>query len=247
MVNSRLSKIKIILIALLFFNILVSISFGVNTMRTHNSQYPDDFMMRYRESKYVLNHINAYDVVLGIQPIREDIGEVWGYTPWEMSLGILTNFTFLPEDTARIIFIIEYVCFFFFMLESVYLWCSEKERRCYRFMLVLATAALPAWGWALTWLNFGAILGGLLVWSVLLSDQHEIISGILLGIAAAKPQLALPFYLAFLLKRRYLTFGVGCAVPLTLLCICSALVKVWFFRASTLQNHYAASWEAGSA
>ena len=83
MVNSRLSKIKIILIALLFFNILVSISFGVNTMRTHNSQYPDDFMMRYRESKYVLNHINAYDVVLGIQPIREDIGEVWGYTPWE--------------------------------------------------------------------------------------------------------------------------------------------------------------------
>lgn len=221
-----ISKTKIILTILLLVNLLVSMHMGISVMLTHSAQNPDDFMMRYRESKYVLNRINTYDVVRGIEPVREDIGEVWGYPPWGMAMGILTNFTFLPESIARLAFLIAYVCFFLFMLVSVYSWCSEKSRRQYRAILVLATAAMPAWGWALTWLNFGAILGGMLVWSVLLSERHEVTAGFLLGITATKPQLALPFFLAYLLRRKYKVFLIGCVIPIFFWVICSVLVSV---------------------
>lgn len=188
---------------------------GIYGMLQKNSTMPDDFIMRYRESRYLLENINTYDVVLQNIPFENNIGPLWddvaGYTPWGMAMGIIFNFAFLPENIARIAYgtvHITVMILTFCIISKIFI----KQRK-YALIFLLIAIAIPGWGTAISYLNFGAVFGALLFLSVLIYEDHPIIAGILLGLAATKPQLAMPFYLAYLLKRRYKTLSVAIIIP----------------------------------
>lgn len=227
--SRRANKCLIILpAAVLLALALLSIVTAAEAMMLHNAEFVDDFIMRYRESKYVVMGMNPFEVVLRHREPLPEIGDLWdvaGYTPWGMALGIVLNFTFLPEHMARMAYMCFYIAFAVFMLVYVYKKSAEYlgGNVYMRALVVCIAAAFPAWGTALSWLNFGAVFGGLIFLSVMLSDEHEITAGILLGLAATKPQLALPFYLAYLLRKKYRTFAAACIVPLVLWAVCAVM------------------------
>lgn len=213
----------IIMAALLLFTV-INVIMAIGEMSLHGPAFPDDFTMRYRESRYVLAGINPFEVVLQMREPKPEIGPLWdvaGYTPWGMVLGILLNFTFLPEQAARLAYLCFFLVFIGITLGTIYRMTYKRVGRTGAWLCVCLTMAFPAWGTALGWLNFGAVMGVLIFWSVMLIDDHELLAGLLLGLAATKPQLAMPFYLAFLLKRKFHGFAVACAIPLFLWAICA--------------------------
>ena len=178
----------------------------------------DDFTLRYRESKYILSRINPFDIILGLQSPEASIGDladVAGYTPWGMVYGIIFNLTFLPWKFARVIFFIIYVSIMLFTVWSVFK-ISRKNALDVKESIGVALSVLAIYGWStgLSWLNVGALLGVAIFFSVLVVDVHPCFAGVLLGLAATKPQMALPFYLGFLIKKKYKTVVVAVIMPL---------------------------------
>lgn len=172
--------------------------------------------MRYRESKYVLNGINPFDVILGIHNVDNTIGELWdvaGYTPWGMVLGILLNLTFLPELYARYAFLFIYLAVFLLMGIIMYKICRRQYSAEMSLIMALLALLIPGWSTGLNWLNFGALFGACIFLAILLMDDHPMIAGVLLGLAATKPQLAAPFYLGLLVKREFKVLFTAIVIP----------------------------------
>lgn len=95
--RQKTNSIKWILGTLLLILAAFSLWTAANAMLLHSAAFPDDFIMRYRESKYVLWRMNPFEVVLGHREPLPEIGPMWdvaGYTPWGMVLGILLNLRF---------------------------------------------------------------------------------------------------------------------------------------------------------
>ncbi len=175
----------------------------------------DDFTMRYRESKYVAAGINPFDVIFGLRE-ETSIGSLWdvaGYTPWGMVFGIVLNFTFLPERYARYLFCAVYLCLMAAAIGLVYQVVRKRCSRQTAMLIALTAAAIPGWGTGLSWLNFGALFGAALFLAVLIMDRHPVLAGVLFGLAATKPQLALPFYLGLLIKKKYRVIVPAVALP----------------------------------
>lgn len=176
----------------------------------------DDFTMRYRESKYVASGINPFDVITGLQQETE-IGSLWdlaGYTPWGMAYGILINFTFLPEKYARYLFCAIYLCIMFGMAFFIYRMAGRYYGKKMSTIFALLVLSIPGWGTGLDWLNFGALFGAAIFMAVAILDQHPVAAGILFGLAATKPQLAMPFYLGLLLRKQYKTLVTAVVLPI---------------------------------
>lgn len=207
-------SIGMILLLCLVFGNLCSGFYGFITKGSEN---PDDFIMRYRESKYLYQSINPFDVIYGEREVDSRIGFLWdvaGYTPWGMAYGIVFNFIFFPEKYARYLF---FLCYMITMLLAIvvsyYLVRKVYSKRISR-LIVLLILANPGWSTGLSWLNVGAILGILIFFGVLLLDRFPVIAGIFIGLAAAKPQLAAPFFLGLLLKKQWKAFMSAVLVPL---------------------------------
>lgn len=220
------SFLKQFIIFLLLVLVVGNFSTGFYGMLQKGSTMPDDFIMRYRESKYILNHINTYDVVMNNVETLDSIGELWdvaGYSPWGMAMGIILNFAFLPESLARI-------CYFFLFLltivsVAIVIYRSREIDKSFSLICALMALAIPGWGTGISFLNSGAVFGALLLFSVLLEKEHPIWAGIFLAVTSTKPQLALPFYLAFLLKKRYKIFLIGSIIPLCFWGVCAYFVS----------------------
>ena len=186
---------------------------------------PDDFTMRYRESKYVVSGINPFDVVTGIRE-KTEIGSLWdvaGYTPWGMAYGIFINFTFLPETYARILFCIVYLCMMSGTAFFVYRMTGRYYDNKMSTIFALLVLSIPGWGTGLDWLNFGALFGAAIFMAVIIMDKYPLAAGILFGLAAAKPQLAMPFYLGLCFKKKYKVLTTAVALPAGAWVICLIL------------------------
>lgn len=203
------SKKKDILQKLLLIILIVVVSgnilSGFYGFLDKGSEIADDFTMRYRESKYVAAGINPFDVIFGLRG-ETSIGSLWdvaGYTPWGMVYGIVLNFTFLPERYARYLFCMVYVCLMAAAIGLVYQVVRKHCSKQTAVLISLTALAVPGWRTGLSWLNFGALFGAAIFLAVLIMDTHPVWSGVLFGLAATKPQLALPFYLGLLIKKKY--------------------------------------------
>lgn len=177
----------------------------------------DDFMMRYRESKYLLNGINPFDVITHIREPDPLIGELWdvaGYTPWGMAMGILFNLSFFSENVARSVFAIFYGVVYIVAAGLIFYLCRQKTSCLNSIIMAMLILVMPGWVTGLQWLNIGAILGVVIFGSILLMRKHPYAAGILLGIAATKPQLAAPFFLCLLFTKHYKTFFTALIIPL---------------------------------
>lgn len=208
---------KFIFIFLLGCLIAANFYLGFSVFTERGGQNTDDFMMRYRESKYLLNGINPFDVVLHIREPEPFIGELWdvaGYTPWGMAMGILFNLTFLPESTARIVFAVILGGVYIAASGSMYYLCRKQTSCLNSIIMAMLVLIMPGWVTGLQWLNAGAILGIIIFWAILLLEKHPYAAGILFGIAAIKPQLAAPFFLCLLFTKNYKTFFAALVMPL---------------------------------
>ncbi len=204
----------LILLGLLLGNLL----FGFYGFISKGSDNPDDFIMRYRESKYLFHGISPFDIIHGKSEVDLEIGTLWdvaGYTPWGMACGILFNFTFLSEKYARLLFFVLYISMMLLAAFITYRITLKKYSKKTSMIITLLMLVIPGWSTGLNWLNYGAIFGALFYFSVLILDKNPVLAGILIGIAATKPQLAAPFYLALLLKKKWKTFFVSIFVPFT--------------------------------
>lgn len=177
----------------------------------------DDFTLRYRESKYILNGVDPFNIILGKQKAIPKIGEladVAGYTPWGMVYGIVFNLVILPLKCARWIFCMLYIGV---MILTAYIIYRETIKRNFekKDSIIVTLGMLSIYGWStgLNWLNVGAILGVLVFYGILIMDKFPILSGIFLGIAAAKPQIALPFFLGYLVLKKYKIFVTATIIP----------------------------------
>lgn len=206
-----------IIIFILTLIILGYLIYGFHGFVQKNSANPDDFIMRYRESKYVERGINPFDVMNGSRAIEPDIGGLWeqgGSVPWAIGIGVITNFTFLPEMHARFVSLVFTILSMFFVALIAYKFCRKKYNSQQSLIAALACISMAGWGTGIDWINYGAILGALLFIFVFIEEDHPYIAGLILGIASIKPQLAAPFYLAVLLKRNWRSFFVSCCIPL---------------------------------
>lgn len=205
--------IIVVLLGLLLGNLLV----GFYGFLSKGSENPDDFIMRYRESKYLLKGISPFDVILGKAEVDLEIGTLWdvaGYTPWGMACGMWFNFAFLSEKYARGMFLILYISVMLLAAFVTYRIVSKEYSKKISIIITLIVLVIPGWSTGLTWLNAGAVFGALLYFSVLILNEKPVLAGILIGIAATKPQLAAPFYLALLLKKKWKVFAIAAFVPI---------------------------------
>ncbi len=170
-----------VIMILLFCLVLGNIGSGFYGFIVKGSENPDDFIMRYRESKYLSQLINPFDVINGVREVNSEIGFLWdvaGYTPWGMVYGIILNFIFLPEKYARYLF---FVCYIMVMLITLFV-SYNIVRKVYSKrtsqLIVLIILANPGWSTGLSWLNVGAVLGIGIVLGILLLDRFPIAAGI---------------------------------------------------------------------
>ncbi|PXX48947.1 uncharacterized protein DUF2029 [Hungatella effluvii] len=189
---------------------------GVTTKGVWN---PDDFTMRYRESKYVLSGINPFEVMKGrVEPLT-NIGILWengGTAPWALGIGIITNFTFLPEYYARICALGLYILILVATCWSVKNYCKQHDWASSKiFIVILGICALPGWGTGLAWLNYGCLFGGILIIGVLNKKKYPYLFYISIGLSSLKPQLALPFYFALLYKKEWKGILIASILPIS--------------------------------
>lgn len=189
---------------------------GIEGFLAKGGENADDFTMRYRESRYLAGGVNPFDVVFGHKKATS-IGDLWdvaGYTPWGMVYGILINFIFLPEKYARICFFALFLCLMSGTACFLYRMVARSHSQKSGILFVLLAFSISGWGTGLSWLNFGALFGVMIFLAVTLIEDHPVCSGLLFGLAAAKPQLALPFYMGLIIKKKYKTLLPAIVLPL---------------------------------
>lgn len=223
-----LNILILILTCLVIGNLLV----GIQGFSGKGGENADDFTMRYRESRYLADGINPFDVVFGQEEVTS-IGKLWdvaGYTPWGMVYGILINFIFLPERYARICFFAVFLCFMFGTAYFLYRMIAEYHSKKLSILFVLLTLSIPGWGTGLSWLNFGALFGVMIFLAVMLIENHPIWAGLVFGLAAAKPQLALPFYMGLIIKKKYKVVLPAVILPFSAWIIAAVLAGKSMFQ-----------------
>ena len=166
-----------------------------------------DFRLRWRECAYLFRGINPYDIAHGISPESLDVGAlppIAGTVPWAYLLGNIFVFGFLPYRQAAVAFTAWFVIIPFLFGSLLY---GEFRRRGIDlkfFLLAMGVVMIsPHWLSSLRLGNYGGILSCLLIAIPFLVDRHPYLAGVLHALCMIKPQLAAPFYLYFLLTKRW--------------------------------------------
>lgn len=227
MENELARKRKIIFgiaIFLLFLNLIGGISYAFSK---YNEVEFSDFSRRYRESSYVAEGINPFDVVYGIEPVDPQIGEMprnSGYPAWSMVIGIMTNFTMFSEETATKLTLL--VMAAMVIVAGIVLKRYADGQRWdegYKWILVLVGIGIYGFWTGFSYLNFGSVIGVLLFLFVLLNgEEHPVLGGVLMGIASIKPVLAAPFFLALFLRKKWKPALIGGGIA----CISWAMASI---------------------
>lgn len=211
----RYSFFEYIILSFLLIISLSNILLILNNLFT-NEIYIDMFW-RWQEGAYVLKGINPINVINGIVPADTSIGELppWGGTvPWAYLLDNVFVMSFLPYEVAKFLSIFTHIAFiiaacYFSVLYLSKLNFSKFYRICF-ILLILANPNLPS---SFEKGNFGSIGSFAILIAILIIYTNPIWSGVLIGIASVKPQLAALFYIALLLKKKYKTFIVASLIP----------------------------------
>lgn len=203
-----------IIIFLLFLNLIGGVGYAFTK---YNQVEFSDFSRRYRESSYVAEGVNPFDVVYGIDPIDPKIGEMprnSGYPAWSMAIGIITNFTMFSEETATKLTLLLMLAGVFIAGIALKRYADEQRwEELDKWILVLSGVGIYGFWTGISYLNFGALVGVLLFLFVLLDgEEHPVWGGIVMGVASVKPVLAAPFFLALFLRKKWKPALLGGAI-----------------------------------
>lgn len=124
--------------------------------------------------------------------------------PWTKILGVLIHGSFLPYDISCIYYVILNTVILTTMIVLVYRYMRE-----YSESNKVATASillmLSSWYLAdlVTANNNATMICALIIIAIVIEDEHEVLSGVLIAFAMIKAQIVLPFCLVWLLKKKW--------------------------------------------
>lgn len=133
--------------------------------------------------------------------------------PWTKVIGIFIHGSFLNFKSSCVYFVILNFVVLIMTIVLVYKKLLEEIQN-QRIALLGAMLILSSWYLADGILpqNNGVLVCYLIVCIVCTIEKHEWIAGILLGIAMIKPQNVIPFYIVFLLMRKWKAIGTSAAI-----------------------------------
>jgi hypothetical protein len=213
-VNNQIFKKSLVILLLL----LTSVNF-FKAVFGYKKGPGGDFSLRWRESRYMMAGINAYDVAYGKIPARDEIGNLpsyAGYPPWSTVLGVILNFVFLNLNTAsHCEVILIFLCALFAFIQSFKFVKQKGGSFDDAAIMCLCVASIPAWYTGTAWANNGTVIGVFLLAITLCDEKYPVLTGILLGFATIKPQMTLLFILALALRGRWKTIFIAGGIAIS--------------------------------
>lgn len=179
------------------------------------SFFSPDFMWIWRDLSYFTRGIDPIDVAQGRHNFIQAIGPLdpdCGLPPWTYLLVAPLSLFFVPFRTAYVIAMFLFAFIVISVAALVYL-RTKTQYKNEQYSIISAVIVLTSPGIipTIAYGNYGSIFGCLIIAAIFLKDDHPIFSGVLLGIACGKPQLAFLFIIAFAIDKRWksiLTAGI---------------------------------------
>ncbi len=188
----------------------------------HDGLYWADFGGQWQICAYTNRGVNPYTQIGAAAPADAGIGAIppgWSTSPWGCLLGNLFYAGFLPQEAAKIWFLVMGGLVLAATAWSFYRRVDWRDHGARWPLLAVPLLSLD-YLYAIDQGNCGGMLCGLVLLALLWRDRAWI-AGICLAVAMIKPQVALPFCLCLLLDRRY-----------RLLCVAAALdIAAWIAAA----------------
>lgn len=167
----------------------------------------------------------------------ESIGQMPENTatlPWAKLLGTLIHGAFLPYKESIIYF--TFVNVLVISVTAIVVFYSLSQKGLNRKEAGAAVLALGS-SWYLVDLvtqgNSGTLLCFLVILSICLVEKHEIICGVLMAFTMVKPQIAIPFFVIWLLMKKWRLIVTSVSIVLL-----SWGMSAWITHTAPLQQLY---------
>lgn len=168
----------------------------------------------WEDCYFAFHRINPYTalkqgIVINGIPHRNDIAT----TPWGFVIAGIIHGSFLPLEIARIWYIAIHICFLIILLKLL----NKRfgQELCDRVIISLLFFASWEWMTVFTTWNNGLLIVMSIIIGILLSEDHPYFSAIFMSIAMIKPQIAVPFFVVFLLYGRWRIIITAVSIVLT--------------------------------
>ena len=197
-----------------------------------------DFRARWQETAYLFHGVNPFDALAGKVTI-DSIGVIdpdMVTVPWAWALSFFINPGFLPYEAARTWGMIVY-----FMV------CTITSIVCYRYVkenyfqnvedtkkwsltAVFIVLGQYCWVWSFMCGNHGALACCFVIIALCIYKKHPIGAGVLMAIGMIKPQVAVLFYITFLLLKQYKVIITSAIIGLAVMIMTCGITGAGFFE-----------------
>lgn len=173
-----------------------------------------DLSGHWKICKYTLEGMNPY-LLVNTPPALESIGQIpagFSTVPWACAFGSAFYGGFLPFDGAIIYNLaLHFVALIALMLVMKCRILVQGDRKKLLVLLLLPVGHF-SYMYSIHYGNAGGIICCLLIIACLLSDEYPVFSGVLLGFAMMKPQIAGIICLTCLLRKQWRVLFSAAAV-----------------------------------
>ena len=175
-----------------------------------------DLIGHWRICKYTLEGYNPYVLIDEPAPIPS-VGTIpFGFStvPWSCVFGSIFYGGFMPQNWAAVYIFALHFLVLLLLLAVLYRKFNTVLSKKALITVLLLPCVHFSFTYSLHFGNAGGIICYLIIIAFLISREHPIITGILLGVAMMKPQIAAIICLVFLLKRQLLPLFIAAAIVL---------------------------------
>lgn len=175
-----------------------------------------DVKGHWRICRYTLLGYDPFPLI-GKKAILDSVGRIpkgFSTVPWSCTLGNVFYGGFLPVTLAKIyIWVLHFVVY---GVTAVVIWrkFGAYLKRKELLLLVLLIGAHFSFMYSLRFGNAGAIICCLIILSICIVDTHPWLSGICIGLAMTKPQIAAIICLVYLLNWKWKPLVIGAVMDL---------------------------------
>ncbi len=175
----------------------------------------EDHKWWWKECACILRGIDSAEAIKQglILPGIGELPESTSTLPWAKIMGIFLHGSFLPYKISCVYYIIINLLIFGLMLYLVrnrllekY---GEKQPAIWGTVNILSSWYIVDWIWMG---NNASIVCFLIICAICVMDRHEILAGCMLSIAMIKPQIVLPFYILWVLLKKWKMIGVSAGI-----------------------------------
>lgn len=177
--------------------------------------YFSDHEWLWKECACVLKGIDPVEAIRQ-NMVFSDIGTMPPNTaalPWTKIIGIVIHGAFLPYQLSCIYYsilnLLVFIWMFYLVNKSLMKKYQDRQLALWGGINVLSSWYIVDW---ILVGNNAAIVCFLTVCAICLMDEHECVSGCLLGIAMIKPQIVVPFYFVWLFLKKWKAIAISAGI-----------------------------------